>query len=47
MVSKENRFERPREENEKIDNKQIYGYCGNDSFRVYISIIIEDRKSVV
>ena len=22
MVSKENRFERPREENEKIDNKQ-------------------------
>jgi hypothetical protein len=44
METKENRFERPKEENEKIDNKQICGYCGNDSFRVYTNIIIDDAR---
>jgi hypothetical protein len=37
-------WEPPTEETEPTEEKQICGKCGNDSFRVYIKIIIDDAR---
>ena len=44
MESKKYQWEPPKEQNENIENKQICHKCGNDSFRVYINIIIDDAR---
>ena len=35
-------WEPPKEENEKPEHKQTCEKCGNDTFRIYIKIIIDD-----
>jgi ribosomal protein S27AE len=46
IIMKENfyRWVPPEEQKENQDEKQICSKCGNDSFRVYIRIIIDDAR---
>jgi len=37
-------WEPPLEKKEQPDEKQVCKNCGNDSFRVYIKIIIDDAR---
>jgi ribosomal protein S27AE len=37
-------WEPPNEKNEPEEEKQVCSKCGNDSFRVYIRIIIDDAR---
>jgi len=34
----------PKEEDEPVEEKQVCPKCGNDTFRVYIRIIIDDAR---
>jgi ribosomal protein S27AE len=34
----------PKEKNEPAEEKQVCLKCGNDSFRTYIKIIIDDAR---
>jgi|GEM_PF-1488281 len=34
----------PNEKNESVKEKQFYKKCGNDTFRVYIKIIIDNAR---
>ena len=34
----------PKEQDEKSEEKQVCQNCGNDTFRVYITIIIDDAR---
>jgi len=36
--------EKPKEPKEPAEEKQVCKKCGNDTFRVYISIIIDDAR---
>jgi hypothetical protein len=38
------RWESPKEEDEPSEEKQVCNRCGNDTFRVYIRIIIDDAR---
>ena len=42
MKKEKYRWVAPVEINENQENKQICSKCGNDSFRVYIRVIIDD-----
>ena len=37
-------WEEPSETNEPINEKQVCQFCGNDTFRVYIKVIIDDAR---
>ena len=37
-------WEKPTEKDEQPEDKQVCNKCGNDSFRVYIKIIIDDAR---
>jgi ribosomal protein S27AE len=37
-------WEPPTEKTEPAEEKQVCQKCGNDSFRVYIKIIIDDAR---
>jgi hypothetical protein len=37
-------WEPPTEETETAEEKQVCRKCGNDSFRVYVKIIIDDAR---
>ena len=37
-------WETPNEKNEPAEEKQVCQKCGNDTFRVYIKIIIDDAR---
>jgi ribosomal protein S27AE len=37
-------WEKPIEKNEPAEEKQVCEKCGNDTFRVYIKIIIDDAR---
>ncbi len=37
-------WETPNEKNEPAEEKQLCQKCGNDNFRVYIKIIIDDAR---
>jgi len=38
------KWEKPIEQNEPAEEKQVCPKCGNDTFRVYIRIIIDDAR---
>jgi uncharacterized Zn finger protein len=37
-------FEFPNEQQEPAEEKQVCRNCGNDTFRLYIKIIIDDAR---
>lgn len=37
-------WNRPDEKKEKPEEKEICTKCGNDTFRVYIKVIIDDAR---
>jgi hypothetical protein len=37
-------WEQPKEQNEPAEEKQVCEKCGNETFRVYIKIIIDDAR---
>ena len=37
-------WEKAKEQNEPTEEKQVCEKCGNDTFRVYIKIIIDDAR---
>ena len=37
-------WEPPNEKNESSEEKQVCEKCGNDTFRVYIKVIIDDAR---
>jgi len=37
-------WKEPSEEKEPINEKQVCPFCGNDTFHVYIKIIIDDAR---
>jgi len=37
-------WNRPDEKKEKPEEKEICKKCGNDTFRVYIKVIIDDAR---
>ena len=37
-------WEHPIEKKEPVEEKQVCKNCGNDNFRVYITIIIDDAR---
>jgi ribosomal protein S27AE len=41
---KNSKWEAPKEKDEPAEEKQVCQKCGNDTFRVYIKIIIDDAR---
>jgi ribosomal protein S27AE len=41
---KKTEWDSPKEEDEPKEEKQVCQKCGNDTFRVYIKIIIDDAR---
>jgi hypothetical protein len=37
-------WEPPIEKEEQAEEKQVCEHCGNDTFRVYIKILIDDAR---
>jgi len=37
-------WEQPKEQDEPIEEKQVCEKCGNDTFRIYIKIIVDDAR---
>ena len=44
IENKDMNWEIPNEKNEPAEEKQVCNKCGNDTFRVYIKIIIDDAR---
>jgi ribosomal protein S27AE len=37
-------WEPPAENDEQLENKQVCKKCGNDTFKVFINVIIDDAR---